>query len=419
MKIKSVGKSNIIWNTIGTIFATLVSVVLLMIVSRFSSPEVADVFSFSFTVAQQLYVIGLFGVRQFQSTDVSEKNSFLEYFLSRVLTVILMVVTLFFYIRFTNVPNIYILPIIFLTIYRIFDSFSDIFQGLFQQHNRSDLAGKVLFSHSLLTILFFSISLIIFKNINISLFIILLINFILLVQHDKYYLNKYFLTKNTIISQINMKNVFDILLSCLPIFINTFLVNYIYSEPKFIIPAILQDVVGFEGLQRDFNIIFMPSFVLTLLVYILRPLLTELSNLLNKRDMSSYSKGVSRLFVYIFVFNIFVLLAGYTCGIPILSVIFGVELNQYKIPFMLLLIGGSLNVYSVLIDNLLTIHRKQSHMLMVTILTFFVSKLITSPLIENYEILGASISFLITMLVYVLLSFSMYLFVVKRTKIVL
>ncbi|BBA92854.1 hypothetical protein SR187_6245 [Streptococcus ruminantium] len=62
MQSRNIGKVGIIWNTIGTVFATLVSVVLLMVASRLTSPAVADTFSFSFTVAQQLYVVGLFGV---------------------------------------------------------------------------------------------------------------------------------------------------------------------------------------------------------------------------------------------------------------------------------------------------------------------------------------------------------------------
>ncbi|WP_155973327.1 lipopolysaccharide biosynthesis protein [Streptococcus ruminantium] len=416
MQSRNIGKVGIIWNTIGTVFATLVSVVLLMVASRLTSPAVADTFSFSFTVAQQLYVVGLFGVRQYQSTDILEKNNFSEYFISRLLTIVCMMICLCFYLNFNKVSSDYILPIVFLTFHRSFDALSDVFQGFFQQHNRSDLAGKVLFGHSLSTILFFSISLVLFKSLNISVSAMLLVNFLLFIIQDIHYLKKYF-SEDTLFTSIrNIKSVMDILFNCFPIFINAFLVNYIYSEPKFVISSVLQNNGNFAGLQRDFNIIFMPSFVLSLLVYILRPMLTELSVFWHKREIVSYQKQVKKLFLLLTLFHLVVLLGGYILGLPVLSIVFGVELGQYKLPFMILLIGGGLNVYSVLVDNLLTIHRKQSYLLVVTILTFIISKVITTPFIEHYSILGASISFALAMLVYFLLSIGIYVFIKKSLK---
>lgn len=54
-------------------------------------------------------------------------------------------------------------------LYRYCDAFSDVFQGYFQQQQRSDLSGKVLFYRSILTI-FFPILLILFDNLLIVTF---------------------------------------------------------------------------------------------------------------------------------------------------------------------------------------------------------------------------------------------------------
>lgn len=100
-------------------------------------------------------------------------------------------------------------------------------------------------------------------------------------------------------------------------------------------------------------------------------------------------------------------------GISILSLFFGIDLSPYLLPFIILLMGGGFNVYSVLIDNLLTIHRKQHYLLVVTVLTFLFSKLIMVNLISKYEIAGAAIGFTLTMFVYFLLSVVTYVIIRK------
>ncbi|HFU4115507.1 TPA: lipopolysaccharide biosynthesis protein, partial [Streptococcus suis] len=150
-------KKQYFWNLIGTISSTLISIVLLFIVSRLTSANKADVFSIAFTLGQQFLVIGLFGVRNYQSTDMREQHSFSSYFFSRILTSLLMISFGIVYIISIGLSGEKFWIILFMILYRSCDAFSDVFQGYFQQQQRSDLSGKVLFYRSILTILFFPI----------------------------------------------------------------------------------------------------------------------------------------------------------------------------------------------------------------------------------------------------------------------
>ena len=77
MNIKNTSQSkNFIWNMAGSISSALISVVLLMIVSRFLSTSDSDVYAYAYSVGNLLVVIGLFQVRNFQATDIGEKYSF-------------------------------------------------------------------------------------------------------------------------------------------------------------------------------------------------------------------------------------------------------------------------------------------------------------------------------------------------------
>ena len=64
----------------------------------------------------------------------------------------------------------------------------------------------------------------------------------------------------------------------------------------------------------------------------------------------------------------------------------------------------------------MTIYRKQRLLLLANIVSFIVSKLITTNLVNRYGLIGASLSFLITMLAFFGLSFIIYMYVRKDIK---
>ncbi|HEM6309615.1 TPA: lipopolysaccharide biosynthesis protein [Streptococcus suis] len=400
------------WNLIGTISSTLISIVLLFIVSRLTSAKMADVFSIAFTLGQQFLVIGLFGVRNYQSTDMCEQHTFSSYFFSRILTTLLMILFGIVYIISVGLNGEKFWIILFMILYRSCDAFSDIFQGYFQQQQRSDLSGKVLFYRSILTILFFPILLILFDNLLIVTFGIFILNFSMIFILDFHYLSRYF-KLSLLKDKFDFRNSISILKFCIPLFIGSFLINYIYNDPKIIIDSFITKGQFRAGMQRDFNVLFMPTFVMNLLLLILRPMLTELSIVWYKGEKSVYDQRVRKFFVILSCLNIGILLGGYFLGLPLLSLVFGIDLSPYLLPFIILLMGGGFNVYSVLIDNLLTIHRKQHYLLVVTVLTFLFSKLIMVNLISRYEIAGAAIGFTLTMFVYFLLSIVTYVIIRK------
>ena len=70
----------------------------LIIVSRYTSASDADNFSLAYAIGNLWVVIGIFQVRNYQATDLKETYSYLEYWLTRVITVCLMLVTLFPYL---------------------------------------------------------------------------------------------------------------------------------------------------------------------------------------------------------------------------------------------------------------------------------------------------------------------------------
>ncbi|HFI0737793.1 TPA: lipopolysaccharide biosynthesis protein, partial [Streptococcus suis] len=86
-------KSNYLWNLLGSVSSALISTLLLLIASRELGATQSDIFSIVYSISQQLIIIGLFQVRNYQATDVSGRISFTDYFFSRIITILLMLLS--------------------------------------------------------------------------------------------------------------------------------------------------------------------------------------------------------------------------------------------------------------------------------------------------------------------------------------
>jgi putative exopolysaccharide biosynthesis protein len=404
-------KQNYIWNMLGTISSSLVSVVLLLLASRLLDPKNSDIFSIAFALGQQFYVLGYFQIRNMQSTDVQEKYTFNSYHNTRIVTLLLMILTSFFYIIIQGYNLYKSLIVLLLVLYRAFDAYSDVFQGFFQQHNRSDLAGKILFYRSWVCIIIFGLCLFLSNSLMISSVIVCLANIFLTIILDYRISKKYFDIDFLPSLKNDSSNIISILKDAFPLFLNGFLITYVYNEAKIDIDTLLAQGYFSNGIQRDFNVLFMPVFVLSLLFFILRPLTTQLSIYWYEKRYKLFYKQVHILFSVMFILGLIIIGIGYLVGTEVLGFVYGTSLVQYNVPFTILLTAGILNVLALVIDVVLTIFRKQSYLVIAYIVTFFIAKLITMPFVMNNGIFGAAVSFLISMTVFLISSFLIYLYV--------
>ena len=104
----------------------------------------------------------------------------------------------------------------------------------------------------------------------------------------------------------------------------------------------------------------------------------------------------------------------YFIGTPILSLVFGVALSQYTLPFAILIFAGVLYALAIVFENILTIIRKQHLLVGLYIVLLVITKLVTEPFIYHYHMLGAALSFLIVMTAYLVGIFGIYMVVGRR-----
>ena len=422
MKIKTnpSAKEIYFWNLLGNLAASGVSVLYLLIVTRLTSAKVADQFSLANSIGTLWIVIGLFQVRNYQGTDVNQKHSFIGYFQTRLITILAMLVTLYPYLYIVGEGR-YSFETILLTflmiLYRMWDAVSDLFQGLFQQRERMDIAGKTMFYRYSTSVVVLFLSILLSKSVIVGLFSLVVWNGLVIIFYETSFL-KYFETIHwrELFSSNYKKDINDIFLACWPLFVNGFILLYILNEPKIIIEKGLNQGVLQTGMQRDFNILFMPVFFMSLIILMVRPLITQMAILWNREKYAEFSQIVKKLLFYLFIGGIAVTIVAYFIGTPILSLVFGVALSQYTLPFVILIFAGVLYALAIVFENILTIIRKQHLLVGLYIVLLVITKLVTEPFIYQKGMLGATISFFIVMFTYVIGNGLVYLFAIHRKR---
>ncbi len=251
------------WNLLGNLAAAAVSVVYLLIVTRLQPAEVADHYSLATSVGNLWVIIGLFQVRNYQSTDINQTHSFTAYFSTRLLTISFMLLTIVPYLLMIDydLSVLSLAIVILLILYRVSDALSDVFQGLFQQVDRLDIAGKSMFYRYGLSVIILFASLLITKSIILALSLVALINFFFVLVYDySHSLKITTINWSSIFSKDNFLECRKILELCLPLFFYGFLLTQIFNEPRLVIASEMKQGTLAEGLQRDYNILFMPVF---------------------------------------------------------------------------------------------------------------------------------------------------------------
>ncbi|WP_317335543.1 lipopolysaccharide biosynthesis protein, partial [Streptococcus orisratti] len=285
------------WNMMGSLSSALISVFLLMVVSRVLSTLDSDIYAFAYSLGNMLVVVGLFQVRNFQATDITQKYSFSEYFLVRLITCFAMMAIAVVYLALTDYDAYKSQVIFYITLYRASDAFSDLYQGLFQQHERLDIAGKSLsFRNAILSILF-TIVVVLTHRLLLAIQLVCLVSFIFILFYDvrkSLYFDKIAFRQ---LSQLSLlKDGIKLMKESLPLFLNGFLLIYIYNEPKYALDALTGLGKVELGSQTIFNILFMPAFVMNLMMLFFRPLITQMAIYISKKQLADFRKLQIRLF---------------------------------------------------------------------------------------------------------------------------
>ena len=395
----TIKKNDYFWNTISTILYSATSIFLNFFVINIMGGEAGGLFSFGYsTLSHIVYIISYFGVRSFQSIDVKNKYSFSDYLFFRYITCFFATLFGLSYIFFLYSKNIYSMSKAFFLIVIIFtgivEGFFDVYDGEFQRNNKLYIAGQALFLRTVVFIVIFIFMIIITKNLIIASFVAILSKCLASILFEIFrfrFTNKY---------KFDINKIRIMFTELVPFFLITILDGYIHSMSKFFIDIYLNDVSS-----GVYNLLFIPSNIIYMFcMFIVRPMITPISEVYNE-DIQKYINISKKIFKISIILSIIVMCISFIFGSLYLNILDIFTKHIYNmstskeifIVFLLVMSAGIFYTINTPIFFMLIIENKKNYLLKIYIFVFIISIIISNFLVKFNGIIGAGISFLITM----------------------
>ena len=394
-KTNNITRSSYLWNSINAMLSAAESAVILMVMNRTNGLYDSGVFSIAFAISSLMMFVGQYGVRRFQSSDIHEKYSFGVYYAMRYISCIVMMLSSFGYCVYGTICKDYntvkFLVIMLICFVRCIQAFSDVFHGRMQQKGRLDVATKCSAVRYVAEMASYCIMLVITRDLLISTLACAITSLVVFLVTSM----------NAAVDYCDMKVSMDLpqirklTIEAFPLFVSLFLNMYLSNAPKYAIDTYLT-----EEIQAKYNLIFMPAFVVQLVAhFIFNPILTSYAEVWVKGELRTFVKLVLRQMLVILGLAVFGLGVAATIGIPVLSLVFCVDLSDYKRELCIVMLGGGMLAYSVFFNTVITIIRLHRTLIACYGLAAIAAFAFSGYFVRTYGMLGATVLYAIIMTV--------------------
>lgn len=382
-------KKNIVWNIIGSTANAFTSLIFTIIVTRINGVFDAGVFTYCFATSCLFYMIASYSGRTFQVTDISNKFSDTDYIFHRIITCIIMILFTLLFCFYKKYDNFKSLILFLLALYKCIEAFSESLYGVIQKNNMLYKVGISMFLKASLSVIMFLIIDMFSKNLLLSSISILLINIIFLIFYDfkNLYHIKFLKTK------LNLSIIKKMFIVGFSTFILLFLGNYLINTSRYAIDDLLT-----SDFQTIFGVIIMPATFMGLLgQYIIQPFLVSISEFIKKQEYKKLKDIICKLILFILGIGSFVVIVAYFLEVPVLEIVYGLELSEYLTEMIIVIIGSIFYGLSFILSSILIAMRKTKIQVVIYSIFSVLSTIMAYILVKEYGIFGSCINYFITM----------------------
>lgn len=388
-------KRNTLWNIIGASANAFTSLAFTMTATFINGTDNTGIFSYAFAIGIIIFCLANYITRPYQVTDISGKYSDSDYISARSVTCILALVAtvLFCAVKQYDVYKSSI--IILICLYRITEAFIETFYAIVQKRELLYKSGISMFGRAVICVAAFFIADYYTKNLVFASSLLVIVNILSFLVYDLPNAQKCELEK----SGISVKKITVLLHDGFYNFILTFLNSVIINISRYAIDEYETNVI-----QAIFGYIIMPATFMNLFgQYIIQPVLTTLSRGLTDKNLELITKVIKKVITILFAGGIIVFTIAYLLEVPVLSVIFGMDFSPYKTE-MIIIIGGSvMYALEVIISFILVTFRKTGVQAAIFTVVTVISTLISFLTVKTYGLLGAAVTYTISMSILALL----------------
>lgn len=378
-------KKNVIWSTIGISCNVFISLFFLIITARINTIKDVGIFSFAFSIANTMYVLGSFGGRVYQVTDSEGEFEDNDYIGFRILSSISMIIlTVLFVI--VNRYDLYKSSIFILLVgFKFMESISDVYYAVMQKNNKLYSVGISMTFKAVVGIVLFTIMDYFTENLIVSICMIILVNLFTFICYDLAVVRNV----KRVHPVFNITTLKRLLKTCIYFFAFTFLSSLVINIPRYAV-----DLYSTEEIQAIYGIIVMPATSIALFgQFILQPILVSLSKLYSEKKIKEFSSMINKGVLLLIGFTIVCEIGAYILGIPVLSLVYGIDLTPYKLQLLVVIFGALFSTIAAVYSTALTTMRMTKEQLIIYFANTTFAVLISFILVYKVELLGGVLSY--------------------------
>lgn len=380
-----------LWNTVGVGVWGMVFPVLTVVSTQLAGTEQAGRFSMAFAAGTLLMFLSNYGVRNFQVSDLEETSSFASYQVNRLATSILALVVGLLYCTIRDYSTSMLMLSMGVYVYKVIDGLADVYEGRLQQADKLYLAGISQALRSIAVMAAFTILLFFTRSIAIAAVGMAASAVATLVLVSV----PLALLETEASRPWNMNEVTGLFRHCFPLFSALFLFNLIESLPKFA----MEGMLSYDN-QLYFNALFFPAQGILLAAgFMYKPQLLRLANIWsNPRRRKRFDLIVLAMGGAIALITACTLVFMGWVGIPIMSFMYGVDFEKYRVIAHLMIVAGGVSAAIDFIYAIITVLRHQSSATKPYLITFAFALVVPSALIWLMGLEGAVLGYLASMI---------------------
>ena len=402
------GINNFVWNAVGSAANTLTSLLYLIFATRILGKDGAGPFAITFTTATILLCLGLYGIRNYQVTDIGDTYSAGSYIAARIVTSAMMLPAGLLFCLFSGYDAEKSWLVVLLLLGKFAESMSDVFYGILQKRGRLDLAGISMTVRAVLSITVFYVALKLTNSLLMASGLLAACSFLALFCMDIPLAGKL----ESIRPRIDKKPLIRLLRVCFPVFSASILLVIVTNMPKYVIDRVME-----SRFQTIYGIVAMPGTAIFLFSQIMtQSMLTRMAEYSTNLKTGYFLKLIGFIAAALCIFTGVCLAFFYLWGNDLLSLIYNTDLKDYIPELLIIFIGALFGSLAYLLSVALTSLRITRIQLYIFLVNLVCAAVLSLLLIPRAGLFGASLSYLFIMLVQLILYLIVFLYAIFSRK---
>jgi len=401
-------REHVLWNVVGSSVYALSSMILTYLTIRIIGAEEGGIFAIGLTLAQMFVYIAYYEMRNFQVTDAENKYTFNDYHTLKIVLCVVMMVVCFIYGWIKNYDIHKLVVVLLVCFYRMIDGYADVYEAQFHAKERLDLAGKSMTFRTIFSVAVYFGILSMTKDLTIALISANVCGVIGVCIFNIWILPSFGSMKMS----DNKAHLKGIIIDCFPLFIGMFLWTYLLSASRMAVDNVMTSTD-----QSYYQVLFLPVSVINLFAgFLIRPSLLVLTEHHAKGNQKAFWGIIMKIFLLMVIISLVCMVGAYLVGIPVLQLLAGCDLSQYRMLFVFLICAGGFNSIAYILYYVLTIFRNRGAIVCGYGIAASIALLISNDMTRQFGLWGAAGSYLISILVLMFIFMGWLLWISRNDK---